>query len=96
MMKECGCEESDGGNVTYLHCGTRNDAIEKLVEMMDALVGVKDNKVQYVRFERRPLIDDSGAELVVRDGATVTEGGQDEIGIGYSIKFNIYHDKGGK
>lgn len=92
----CKHREGMGGDVTYLHCGTRDDAIEKLVEMMDALVGVKDSKVQYVRFERRPIIDDSGADLVVRDGVTLAEGGHDEIGIGYEIKFNVMHDKEGE
>lgn len=81
-------------DVTYINSGTRNDAIEKLVEMMDSLVGVDESRVKYVRFERRPIINDAGADLVVRNGATITEGGHDEIGIGYSIQFNVYHEKG--
>lgn len=92
----CKHMKGSGGDVTYLHCGTRNDAIEKLVEMMDALVGIKDEKVQYVRFERRPIINDAGADLIVKGGVTLAEGGHKEIGIGYEIKFNVMHDQEGE
>ena len=83
-------------DVTYINNGTKDDAIELMVEMMASLVGIDERYVQYVRFEKRPLIDDSGADLVVKDGATITEGGQREVGVAYSIEFSIWHPKEGK